>query len=80
MVLGLGWPRGVGMVRKWKWYPLTYSPFNIDSVASRPVAWAIIRIYEAARSCFTASWPEQQYFTGIGSKIFLDFLLPLIHK
>ena len=25
MVLGLGWPRGVGMVRKWKWYPLTES-------------------------------------------------------
>ena len=23
MVLVFGWPRGVGMVRKWKWYPLT---------------------------------------------------------
>ena len=27
MVLGLGWPRGVGMVKKWKWYLLTYSRF-----------------------------------------------------
>ena len=23
MVLGLGWPRGVGMVRKFNWYLLT---------------------------------------------------------
>ena len=23
-----GWPRGVSMVRKWKWYPLTFLPLE----------------------------------------------------
>ena len=31
MVLGLGWPRGVSMVRKWKWYPPTDYPHDGES-------------------------------------------------
>ena len=49
MVLGLGWPRGVGMVRKWKWYPLTksglvsipirgFDPFWFGGPDNNPVA------------------------------------------
>ena len=29
--LGLGWPRGVGMVRKWKWYLLTENTHRLLS-------------------------------------------------
>ena len=40
MVLGLGWPRGVGMVRKWKWYLLTHtgSPHLRELPQAKPSA------------------------------------------
>ena len=44
MVWVIGWPRGVGMVRKWKWYPLTlrrvwvryHDPPPVDAILLNP--------------------------------------------
>ena len=60
MVLGLGWPRGVGMVRKWKWYPLT-----VCAPPSNPPLFL-----KAGQACFKAY--EYPFQTNDASVVFAN--------